>query len=334
MPLVLNFRFAGPTLAGIRAVFHSRMAKTIEVPLTKSGENKFKVFVFDSVGGSIALEEDTIIITKTAATVDIPVSHSIALVALDKLGGRKTLEYMVKKGDRLPTEGRAMLKAAESLEAGTSHSLNFELREVEEDSIDATHPIGVMKIKGDDFDEGVIPVGADLVCDYDMQDSGLINLEVSVPCIGSTFHSGRNFYSPQEGYIDYTSASVRVTEAGEQTLNYIDALSEVVDDPKLEQARQKLESAAALSSEETEPEKMQELDQKVQQAKKLVASVRKEHLKEIRQIDLNGVVSFFDEHIRRYAHPAESTAFDNLAKTAQRSIDRNDNDFERYLDGA
>ena len=139
--------------------------------------------------------------------------------------------------------------------------------------------------------------------------------------------------SPQEGHVDYTSASasVRVAEAGEQTLNRIDEINEVVDDPKLEQARQKLASAAALSPKETEPEKVKEADQKVLQAKRLLAQVRKEHLKEIRQIDLYGVVSFFDEYIRQHARPLEISAFDNLTETAQRSIDGNNNDFEDHL---
>jgi molecular chaperone DnaK len=72
--------------------------------------------------------------------------------------------------------------------------------------------------------------------------------------------------------------------------------------------------------------------ERVLEARRLLAQVRKEHLKEIRQIDLDGVVSFFDEHIRQHARPSEASAFDNLAKTAQRSIDRNDKDFEHHLD--
>lgn len=306
---------------------------TIDVTLTRNGENTFSVLVFDSLGGPIALEDNTIVITRTAATIDaIPASHSVALIVLDKLGGRQTLEYIVKQGDQLPKEGRTMLKAAESLEAGTHHSLNFELRDVKEDSMDATNRIGVMEIKGDDFDEGVIPVGADLVCDYVMQDSGLINLEVSVPCIGGTFHSDRNFYLPQEGHIDYTSASVQVAEAAEQTLNRIDEISGVaIGNPKLEQARQKLASAAALSPEEADAERIKREDEKVQDAKVLLVQVRKEHLKEIRQIELSGVISFFEEYIRQYARPLEISAFHNLTETAQQSIDNNDNDFEDHL---
>ena len=171
-----------------------------------------------------------------------------------------------------------------------------------------------------------------LLCDYEIQDSGLINLKVSVPCIGSIFHSDRNFYSHQAGYIDYTSASVQVAEAAEQTLNCIDEISDVATgNPKLEQARQKLASAAALSPEEADAERIKEADQKVQDAKVLLVQVRKEHLKEIRQIEFSGVISFFEEYIRQYARPLEISAFHNLTETAQLSIDNNNNDFEDHL---
>jgi len=307
---------------------------TIEVLLLKTGDNTFKVFVFDSVGGPITLAQDKIVITRTAASVDaIPASHSIAVAALDKIGGSQVLEYLVKAGDSLPKNGNKTFKAGESLKAGSTGSLNFALWEGEiEDPITDNRPIGVLKISGSDFDDGVIPAGADLECEYEILDSGNINIEVSVPCIGGTFHSGKNFYSRQEGQLDFTAAAAMVVEEGERTLNRIDSINKVVDNPKLDQARQKLESAVSLDPDETETEKSQEAMEKVLEARKLLAQVRKEHLKEIRQVDLDGVVSFFDEYIRQHARPSESSAFDNLAKTAQRSIDRNDKDFEHHLD--
>jgi molecular chaperone DnaK len=307
---------------------------TIDVTLTKNGDNTFKVFVFDSVGGPIVLEQDKIVITRTAATVDaIPASHSIAVAALDKMGGTQVLEYLVKAGDSLPKKGNKTFKAGESLKAGSAGSLNFALWEGEiEDPITDNRPIGVLKISGSDFDDGVIPAGANLECEFEILDSGNIIIEVSVPCIGGTFHSGKNFYSRQEGQLDYSAAAVMVVEEGERTLSRIDEINEVVDNPKLEQARQKLESAVSLDPEEAETERSQEAMEKVLEARRLLAQVRKEHLKEIRQIDLDGVASFFDEHIRQYARPSEASAFDNLARTAQRSIDRNDKDFEHHLD--
>ncbi|MFN9436215.1 MAG: Hsp70 family protein, partial [Planctomycetota bacterium] len=307
---------------------------TIDVTLTKAGDNTFKVFVFDSVGGPIALEQDKIVVTRTAASVDaIPASHSISIEVLEKLGGRPVLDYLVRSGDSLPKKGKKVFKAAESLKAGASGSLNLKVWEGEiEDHVTDNRLIGVLKISGSDFVDGVIPAGADLECKYEILDSGNIKLEVSVPCIGGTFHSGKNFYSRQEGQLDYTAAAVMVVEEGERTLNRIDEINELVDNPKLDQARRKLESAVSLDPDEAETEKSQEAMEKVLEARKLLAQVRKEHLKEIRQIDLDGVVTFFDEDIRQHARPSEATSFDNLAKTAQRSIDHNDKDFEQHLD--
>ena len=112
--------------AWISGRFPLKHDATIEVPLTKPGENTFKVFVFDAMGNSIALEEDTIVITKTAAVVDaIPASSSVGIAALDKLGVRRErLYYLVESGNPLPKKGRETFKAGESLEAGTSGSLN------------------------------------------------------------------------------------------------------------------------------------------------------------------------------------------------------------------
>ena len=306
---------------------------TIDVTLAKAGDNVFKIFVFDSMGGPIALEQDKIIITRTAATVDaIPASHSIAIEVLEKLGGRPGLDYLVRSGDSLPKKGKKIFKAGETLKAGSAGSLKFKLWEGEiEDPIEDNRAIGVLQISGSDFDDGVIPAGAELVCEYEILDSGNIILEISVPCIGGTFDSGKNFYSRQEGQIDYTAATAMVIEEGERTRHRIDEISEKVDNPKLDQAREKLESATSLDPDEAEIEKSQDAMEKVHAARRLLAQIRQEHLKEIRQIDLDRAVSFFDEHIRQLARSSESSAFDNLVKTAQSSIDRNDKDFEHHL---
>ncbi len=115
-----------------------------------------------------------------------------------------------------------------------------------------------MSISGSDFDDGIIPAGADLECEYEILDSGNIVLEISVPCIGGTFNSDRNFYSRQEGQMDYSSAAAMVTEEGQRTMSRLDEVSEVVDDPKLDQARQKLDAALSLDAGEAETEKSQE----------------------------------------------------------------------------
>jgi molecular chaperone DnaK len=306
---------------------------SVDVRLSANGENTFKVFVFDPSGGPLSLDDDRIVITRTAATIDaIPASDAIFIEVLSKIGSKSEPYFLIKPGDNLPIKGSVSFRAAESLKGGGQSSLNFNIWQGEiEDPISDNLFIGTVKISGNDFDSGVIPAGASLECSYEIIDSGAVIMEVSVPCIGGTFHSGKNFYSRQEGQMDFSSAAQLVKDEGERTLDRIDKMQSAVNDPKLDQARRKLELATSLDPDETEPEISKEAMNKVLDARKLIAKVRKENLKTIRQIDLNATVNLFNDHIRKSARPSESTSFDNLAKTAQRSIERNDADFERNL---
>lgn len=307
---------------------------TIDVSLQKGyGENRFKVFVFDDVRGT---SEHKIIITRTAATIDaIPASKSVALVVLEKVGGPPTLLCNVREGDHLPKKGAITVKAGESLKAGSPYSLNFQLVEGESEMPQDNRPIGVLKIKGTDFDEGVIPAGADLQCNYEMLDSGVITLKVSVPCIG--FRSEKNFYSRQEGEIDYSGEeeSARISEENKKVHSRLTEIEDVVEDPdekRLKQARKKLEASQLDDSDgDLDPERVKEADEGIIEARRLMAQVRRDHRKPVRQLELDRVKQRFNLRVRQYARPSEEDAFDKLVRTAQRSIDRDENDFESHL---
>lgn len=307
---------------------------SVELVLAKPGENTFKVFVFDANGGPISLGADKIVIARTAASIDaIPASHSISIAAKEKIGGALTLVHLVKEGEQLPKKGKVTFKAEESLRAGSAGSLIFQLWEgdIREPIID-NRPIGSFKITGKDFEEGVITAGAELICEYEIQDSGRIFMEVSVPSIGGSFGSGKNFYSRQDGQIDYTKASKMVEEQSESAMNRLDEMASKIDDPRLDQAREKLEQADTLKSGESDPETAKQAMDNVQEAKRLLALARKEHLKEIRQLELDKAIEFFNKAVRKHARTTEESSFDNLAKTAQRAIDNNSGDFEVHLD--
>lgn len=305
----------------------------IELSLAKPGENTFKVFVFDSKGGPVALKEDRIVIARTAASIDaIPASHSIGVEAREKLGGRTLLDYLVREGDQLPKKGKKTFKTEESLKAGSAGSIKFKLWEGEiTDPISDNRFIGLFEIKGSDFDDGVIAAGAELLCEYEVLDSGNIMMEVSVPSIGGSFSTGRNFYSRQDGQIDYTQASRLVGDQSEHALRRLEEMESKIDDPRLSQAREKLEQAESIKSGETDPETAKQAMDNVQEAKRLLALARKEHLKEIRQMELDKAVELFDQAVREHARPSEASSFDNLAKTAQRAIESNSGDFEVHL---
>jgi len=310
-----------------------RDGASVELNLTKPGDNTFKVFVFGANGAPITLPEDKIIIARTAASIDaIPASHTISLEILDKVGGSPVLDYLVREGDQLPKKGKKSLKAGESLKASSAGSLKFKLWEGDiPDPIRDNNFIGMFEIKGTDFDDGVIAAGAELICEYEMLDSGVIILEVSVPSISGSFRSG-NFYSSQEGKIDYTNQAKNIQEQSERALQRLDEMASKVDDPRLEQARDKLEQANTIKSGESDPETAKQAMDNVQEAKRLLSKTRQAHLKEIRQLELDKTVEFFNEAVRQHARPTEITSYNNLVKTAQRSIDNNSNDFESHLD--
>lgn len=304
----------------------------VEVSLSKPGDNIFKIFVFDAAGGPLKLENSRIVITRTAATIDaIPASSSIGIEVLDKIGGRTVLEYIVKENDPLPKSGKIPFKAAESLRAQSSGSLNFKLREGDiADPVTDNRFIGLFSITGSDFDDGVIAAGSDLICEYEVLDSGNIVLKVSVPSISGSFGT-RNMYSPQAGKIDYTSAVKLVAEETDSLRKRLDDVSKKVDDENLDKAHQKLDEAARIAETETDPEAAKQAMDNIVHAKRLLSQVRNDNLKEIRQIDLDKIVKAFDEMARELARPAEAAAFDTLARTAQEAIKKNSQDFENLL---
>jgi len=309
-------------------------SSSVQLPLAKYGENSFRVYVFDNMGKAIALPEDKIIISRTAASIDaIPASSSIGLEVKDKVGGKLVLDYLVKEGDKLPAKGERVYNTSESLKAGSSNSIKFKLWEGGiTDPITDNNFIGLFEIKGTDFDSGVIPTGADLIAEYEMRDSGLIVINVSVPSIGNSFNSGRNFYSRTSGQIDYSSASKLVETQSQEMIDRVEQIKEHVNDDRLYEAKEKLTKAQNNCIDQNDPEVTKQAMDDVQEAKKILAQTRKDHLKTIRQMELDNTAQVYEDLILEYAKSIEQNKFDNLRRSAQRAIDNNFNDFESYLE--
>jgi len=306
----------------------------IQLPLSKYGENSFKVFVFDNNSKALSLPEDTIIISRTAASIDaIPASSSIGLEVKDKVGGTLVLDHLIKEGEKLPAKGKRVYKAGETLKSGSNNSIKFKLWEGEiTDPVTDNSFVGVFEIKGTDFDSGVIQTGSDLIAEYEMHDSGLIVINVSVPSIGNSFNSGRNFYSRTSGQIDYASASKLVETQSQEMIDRVEQIEQHVDDDRLNTAKEKLTKAQNSCANQNDPEATKQAMDDVQDAKKILAHTRKDHLKMIRQVELDNTVNLFEELVAEFAKPVEQNKFDNLRRSAQRSIENNLNDFESYLE--
>ncbi len=305
----------------------------IDLPLPQYGENIFAVSVLDEFGRKKEIGTETITIVRTLATIGaIPASHSIGIEVIDKLGGVPILEFLVNEGDALPKKGTITFKSGQTLKAGTNESINIKLWEGNIQSpINDNRFIGVLKIKGTDIESGIIPTGADIECEYEMSDSGTINIEVSIPCIGALFNN-RNFYSRQEGQTELDDID-SIAEQGQRVVDRINRLSEKVNSSKLENAKQKAQIAANINSQSNcEAEDVQKANNELLEAKKIMNEARQENLQTIRQFELDSCADFFNETVRKYAKPEEEHSFDNLVKTAQQAIDRNENNFDNILD--
>lgn len=231
------------------------------------------------------------------------------------------------QSDPLPKRGKIPFKATESLRAGAANKIRFKIWEGEVKDLPYDNRyIGEFSITGEDFENDVITAGSDLICEYEILDSGNIILKVSVPSIGASFDA-RNFYSRQSGEVDYTQAAKQVSHEAEKLKERLDAVAEKINDPKIDEAFEKLDQASDISEEETDPETSKRAMDNIHDAKKLLAEIRQKNLKEIRQIDLDKCIEHF-EPLRELARPTEISSFDSLVKTAQRSIDNNGTDFE------
>ena len=182
--------------------------------------------------------------------------------------------------------------------------------------------IGVFSILGTDFDFGAISPGDELVCDYQMDDSGIIFLEVSVPSIGNSFRSDKNFYSPTAARIDYSQGGAAATQEVRDSLEKVTELSSSISDPRLSLAKDRLEGAQQLllqSDNGAETTKM--AADEVQQAKHLIYLTRKDYKKEFQQADLDVVTRNYRDHFRPEAGAADRLSCDTLIQSVQRAID-------------
>lgn len=305
----------------------------LTIPLAKLGENAFRLSAFGSDGGALRLPQDELVIARTAAAIDaIPASHTISVEALNRVGGTTIAVPLVQKGDPLPKKGSRPFKAERALASGSPGALNFKLWEGDSEPITANHFIGVFEIQGHQLAEGVIPAGADLICEYEVEDSGHIHLEVSIPAVGGSFHSQGNLYSRQAAAVDYSNAAPVVVEEAAQTSARLEEVSRRIgEDEVVADLRSKLESISNVDPDETDAETTKKAMDDIQDVKRQLADLRRRNMRAIREMDLENLTEFF-ESIRHMAKPVEASAFDNLVRTARRLIDDPSGEFEAYLD--
>ena len=301
----------------------------LTIPLSAHGENHFRIHVFDEEGNPVFLSSDRLTISRVLATVKaIPASQTIALKVLDRVGGKAVPVYLVRENEQLPKRGTVTLHAGKRLVAGSSAALVFTLWEGDIiEPIEDNRYIGTYQIPGISFSSGVIAVGADILCEYEINEAGHLRLGVTVPSVGAVFAS-QNFYSSAEGTTDLSDPSPYMQTANRMR-NKIAQFGVRAFASELSGIRTRLDEVKeGLQSED--PEQIQQSINDLLECQRELARYRQAHIKEVRVAELNGYRSIVDDY-RSQINETNITILDELYDSARRAIDHQPDAYETIL---
>lgn len=301
----------------------------LEAPLMHRGENAFRIAVYGADG--LSMKEERITIMRALAAVSaIPASYPVAVKALDRLGGHPVPVYLVEENDLLPKRGSVSFRAGCSLAAGSAGALVFTLWEggVRE-PIEDNRYIGTYRIPGTCFSQGVIPAGAEIICEYEMNESGTLHLGVSIPCVGVNL-SSQNFYSRADGQPDVQDASVVIREAND-VLRRTQDMKSRVRDAEIDRIRRTAMDAKASAGGSPDGETLQAAYGELLECRRRMAKLRQTYRRQLRRLDLERRVEAFEAE-KHSASSYEISAFENLREEALYAIERDLPDFDTYIE--
>ena len=290
----------------------------IELDLISQGENNFIVICCDENGKEIKLENNKIVITKTLVNIgNIPAAHSVGVELEDPITHKPTLDYLIKKDEILPKSGVVKYKTTIRISAGSNDFFSFKLWEGEiVEPIEYNRFIGDIKIDGNSFEYGIIPIGSIIECNYTFNDSGNIDIKISIPSVGIVL-SGENFYNRLSGQIDYSSDSDEIINEANDIREKISEINKIDFDEKLSNIESKFDNY--MDKDNLDAEDAQSLFELTQESKSAVASYMKKNQSIMWQKQLDQQMAVF-ETIKSKATPAEQKQVENLCKSIQSAI--------------
>ena len=309
----------------------------VTVPLYKRGENKFLVEVYDKGGDAVFLEDNKIVITQTFANVGALLApHSIGIEVKERLGSNVSrLEYLVREGDTLPAKGQKKFRSIKKVRAGSNDSINFKLYQGEiEDKIEDNLFIGALKISGEDFRFGTILEGTEIICNYTIDDAGSIDLDVDIPAIAESFY--KNFYSREEGQVNFDKASDKLNSDGKNLLEEVRQIGKAVENnddyEKLQRAGEVASTAISANQNEQDREELKHIEEDLQEAKKVLADIRQRNKQKIRRDELINLSEYYKSYVEKSTMSQDREQFENLFERAESLIERDDSAFEDTLE--
>ncbi|MGE3623811.1 MAG: Hsp70 family protein [Bdellovibrionales bacterium] len=307
---------------------------TISVPLKETGEHKFTVHVLDDKGEKLPQHDQTLTITRLAASAgNIPAAQTIAVKALDNpMAQENILLPIIKKGDVLPADGAAHFKSGRDLKAGESAHLNFELFQVEyPERIDLNLCIGLFRVSGDDLPENaVVGEGDPIAFNWRMSDSGILQATVRIGEGDKPIElKAPRFYAPQAGQISFdkeggTKFTSEILKQGEEEWGDVAAALGPDGGPEIQLLRTRLTEQREILEESTDdPETIRRVAEEARFIRQDIARVGKKHRGALLQRRLGKTTAVFNRVARAHAEKAEQERFDNHVEKVQQIIEDN-----------
>lgn len=314
----LQFSFKNIETGWTSGKLEQKSHSIIELDLFSQGDNTFVVECTNEQGKEIKLENNKIVITKTLVNIgNIPAAHSVGVELEDPITHKPVLDYLITKDEILPKSGTVRYKTTKRISAGSDDFISFKLWEGEiSEPIEYNRFIGDIKIDGNSFEYGIIPVGSVIECNYTFNDSGNIDIKISIPSVGIELN-GDNFYNRLSGQIDYSSDGDEIVEEANDILEKINDINKSNFDEKLSNIQSKLDGY--MEKDNLDAEDTQSLFELTQESKSALASYMKKNQPAMWQKQLDEQVEVF-ETIKEKTTPAEQKQFENLKNSIQSAI--------------
>ena len=197
------------------------------------------------------------------------------------------------------------------------------------DPIEDNRYIGTYHISGKSLPDGTVPIGAEIICNYEMTDAGALRLGVTIPCIGVNLPQA-NFYSRQEGQtaLDDKPNMLRQFTSLERRLALMQG--RLPDSAEIEKLNEKTAKVRDIIEHSDDPEDLLQANNDLLECMHSIARVRQAHLRDIRLLDLDQVTEKFN-HNKSHASEEEVALFNVAREAALRAVDRESGDFELRL---
>lgn len=309
----------------------------VALPLSKMGDNTFEIYVFDSRGRKINLEENTVVITRTMASVgSILASHTLSVeVRESSLNDTISGDPLVNQGEKLPVKAVKRFKAAEKIKAGSEDSLVFKVWEGELTNVSDNKFVGCMKITGEDLEDyGNVRVGDDIEFEYTINEAGHLEVNLSIERLGLSITSGKNFFSTEDAKVNMSDEdTIRNIEAdGERILDRVDDFKDIADDDRLEQVKKIGTEASELGElAVVDPEKVKKNSDNILKAKMLLDQIRNDYLVAMREKELKDKRDYYKEMVEEHASDVEKEEIENMFNNCEKLMPRKDKAFEATL---